>query len=341
MYLAHYGLRELPFELTPDPKFLFATPGHGEALSNLEYGLSSAKPLTVLIGEAGTGKTTMLRTAFESERCRNVRCVFVSNPLLTRDEFVNTLATRFELKPQAAHSKAVFIDHLERLLRDRRANGVITALVVDEAQRLSIELLEEIRMLANIETTRQKLLPLVLAGQPELGVRLEDPLLRQLKQRVALRCEIAPFTMNETASYIAARVRTAGGVPSRLFTREAVLMIHDFSRGIPRTINVIADNALVNGMALGKSIVDSSAVQEVARDFALRRQGTRPEDDLIVEPVKTAVSKPDVVLESVEELGRTDERSDDPNPPALTMRRRFSVFGSRGSGKTSSGVVEN
>jgi general secretion pathway protein A len=327
MYLEHYGLRELPFELTPDPKFLFATPQHGEALSELEYGLSSAKALTVLIGEAGTGKTTLLRAAFESERCRNVRCVFLNNPALTREEFVNTLATRFELKPQAARSKAVFLDHLEQLLRERRAAGEITALVVDEAQRLSIELLEEIRMLANIETTRQKLLPLVLAGQPELGVRLEEPSLRQLKQRVALRCEIKPFTMNETASYIASRVRTAGGVPSRLFTREAVLLIHEYSGGIPRTINVMADNALVTGMAVGSAIVGSGVVKEVARDFALRRQGMKPEDNLTLDPITRPGAGPDVVSRPVEEIARIDERPSDPNRPSITMRRRSTVFG--------------
>ncbi len=319
MYLEHYGLRELPFELTPDPKFLFVTSRHGEALSNLEYGLTSAKSLIVLIGEAGTGKTTLLRTAVESERCSNVRCVFLNNPSLTRDEFVNTLATRFELRPEAARSKAVFIDHLERHLRETRANGVITALVVDEAQRLSFELLEEVRMLANIETARQKLLPLVLAGQPELGLRLEEPSLRQLKQRVALRCEILPFTRNETASYIASRVKLAGGVPSRLFTRDAVLLIHEYSGGIPRTINVLADNALVTGMALGDPIVGSSVVQEVARDFALRRQGTKLEH---ADPVTTTVAEPDLVLRHADTPASADER------PALTMRRRFSVFGS-------------
>lgn len=326
MYLAHYGLRELPFELTPDPKFLFATPRHGEAFSNLEYGLSSAKSLTVLLGEAGTGKTTLLRAAFESERCRNVRCVFVNNPSLTRDEFVNTLATRFELNPEAARSKAIFLDCLERLLRARRANGEITALVVDESQRLSIELLEEIRMLANIETTTQKLLPVVLAGQPELATRLEEPSLRQLKQRIALRCELAPFTIAETPGYIAARVRMAGGVPSQLFTREAVMLIHEYSGGIPRTINVIADNALVTGMALGR-VVDQRIVQEVASDFALRRQGTNPAEDLTAEPVTETVAELDLVLQpDTTELA--GQRPADRNRPAVPMGRRFSWGGS-------------
>jgi general secretion pathway protein A len=272
MYLKFYGLRDLPFELTPNPAFLFLSPRHTEALSNLEYGLYAAKAVTVLIGEAGTGKTTLLRAALKSERCRSVRCLYLNNPALTRAEFIETLARRFDLSPQAATSKAALLAELEPSLRDRRAAGEITALVIDEAQSLSIELLEEVRLLANIESATEKLLPLVLAGQPELADRLNDPTLRQLKQRVALRCELAPFSLQETAGYIATRVRAAGGEASRLFTREAVTLIHEYSRGIPRTISVMADNALVSGMALGRQPVDQSIVLEVSHDFDLQRE---------------------------------------------------------------------
>ena len=145
--------------------------------------------------------------------------------------------------------------------------------MVDEAQSLSTELLEEIRLLANIETTTEKLLPLVLVGQPELAARLEDLNLRQLKQRVALRCEITPFTLPETAEYIASRIRTAGGVVARLFTRQAVMVIHEHSRGIPRTISVMCDNALVSGFALGRQPVDREILLEVSRDFHLHGNG--------------------------------------------------------------------
>jgi type II secretory pathway predicted ATPase ExeA len=276
MYERFYGLRELPFELTPNPKFMFLPPQHREALSNLHYGLSSAKAITVLIGEAGTGKTTLLRAALESEQCRNVRCVYLDNPTLTLPEFVTMLALRFELSSRAARSKALFLEELERVLRERRAAGEITALVVDEAQSLSFELLEELRLLANIETATQKLLPLVLAGQPALRARLNEPELRQLKQRVALRCEIAPLDLSQTAAYIATRVSIAGGEASRLFTREAVALIHDYSGGIPRTISVICDNALANGMALGRQPVDQSIVLEVGRDFGVDSQGDFP-----------------------------------------------------------------
>jgi general secretion pathway protein A len=288
MYQRFYGLRELPFELTPNPRFLFLPPRHREALSNLQYGLSSAKAITVLIGEAGTGKTTLLKAALESEPCRQVQAVYLSNPALTPQDFVRLVAIRFDLSPQARKSKAVFLEEAERLLRERRANGTITALVVDEAQSVSIELLEELRLLANIETASEKLLPLVLAGQPELHARLNDSALRQLKQRVALRCEIGPFDLSETAAYIASRVTEAGGEASALFSREAVALIHQYSGGIPRTISVLCDNALVNGMALGRKPVDRSIVVEVGRDFCVSSPDAdaagRPSPDTNPEP---------------------------------------------------------
>jgi general secretion pathway protein A len=269
MYQRFYGFQELPFDLTPNPKYLFFTKPHREALSNLQYGLFSAKSITLLIGEAGTGKTTLLRAALDSDRCRDVTCVYLNNPALTRDEFVELLADRFELGPRASESKTVMLAELERVLIERRARGHITALVVDEAQCLSSELLEEIRLLANSETTTEKLLPLVLAGQPELRDRLNEPGLRQLKQRVALRCEIAPFRLEETAAYLTARIRIAGGEAANVFTRDAVVLIHEQSRGIPRTINVICDNALLTGMAIGRRLVDAEIVREVVRDFDL------------------------------------------------------------------------
>jgi type II secretory pathway predicted ATPase ExeA len=284
MYQRFYGLRELPFELTANPKYLFFSPGHREALSNLEYGLSTAKAVTVLIGEAGTGKTTLLRAALQSDQCRSVRCVYLNNPALTRDEFVEMLANRFNLGSDAARSKTILLDQLEHLLRERRSRGEITALVIDEAQSLSFELLEEVRLLANIETPSEKLLPLVLSGQPELADRLNDSALRQLKQRITLRCEILPLDLSQTAAYIATRIKAAGGEASKLFTREAVVLIHEFSKGIPRTISVMCDNALLGGMALGRQPVDREIVNEVCRDFDLRsgnetpalRKGTEP-----------------------------------------------------------------
>jgi general secretion pathway protein A len=271
MYQRYYGLRELPFELTSNPRFLFFTPRHREALSTLEYGLSAAKAVTVLIGEAGTGKTTLLRAALESEGCRNVTCVYLHNPALTRAEFIEALSRALNLSAGAAESKATLLQELETVLRERRAAGQIVALVVDEAQSVSYELLEEVRLLGNIETATEKLLPLVLAGQPEFATRLNERQLRQLKQRVALRCEITPLVLQETASYIASRLRAAGGDAARLFTREAVVLIHEYSHGTPRTVSVICDNALVTAMALDRHRVDRQIVLEVCADFDLAR----------------------------------------------------------------------
>jgi general secretion pathway protein A len=284
MYQSFYGLREPPFELTSNPEFLFYTGQHREALSNLEYGLMSAKAITVLIGEAGTGKTTLLRAALESERCRAVSAIFVHNPTLTRVEFVEMIASQFQLGSNAEQSKTSLLNALEPLLRARRTRGQQTVLVVDEAQSLSDELLEEIRLLANIETETEKLLPVVLAGQPELAARLNEPGLRQLKQRIALRCEIGPLSLEETAAYIASRVRKAGGDTTRLFTREAVKLIHHCSGGIPRTVNVMCENALISGFALGKRPVDRETVLEVCRDFDMPAGDDEPAPEVREKP---------------------------------------------------------
>jgi type II secretory pathway predicted ATPase ExeA len=269
MYQRFYHLEEMPFELTPDPKYLYLSRQHREALSNLEYGLLAGRGITVLLGEAGTGKTTLLHAMLASHRCRNVNCVFISNPALTRAEFYEMLAQRFSLGGRAGRSKAVLLTELEALLRERRISGFQTALVIDEAQSLSAELLEEIRLLANTETSTQKLLPLVLVGQPELRDRLNTPRLRQLKQRITLRCEITRFTLAETSDYIGSRVRIAGGDATALFTRDAVSLIHERSRGIPRTISVLCDNALLTGCGLGLQPVTRAVVLEVASDFDL------------------------------------------------------------------------
>jgi len=326
MYQAFYGLRELPFELTPNPKYLYLTPSHREALSTLQYGLTAPKAVTVLIGEAGTGKTTLLTTALESEACRHVKCVYLNNPALTRPEFIEILAGRFNLTAQAARSKAALLGELETVLHKRRAMGETTALVIDEAQSLSSEILEEIRLLANIETPTEKLLPLVLAGQPELATRLEDPNLRQLKQRVALRCEIKPFDLSETATYIMARIRTAGGEPSRLFTRQAVAVIHEYSRGIPRTISVMCDNALVTGFAMGRQPVDRAILLEVSKDFRLGDGGFEP---AAVEPIGSR-ARPDTGTEirSVPVDSVTDAAAGE-GSQLSALKKRIALFGGK------------
>jgi general secretion pathway protein A len=269
MYEKFYGLRERPFDLTPNPKYLYLTGSHREALSNIQYGITGRKGITLLIGEAGTGKTTLVRAALEAVVGPYIRCVYVNNPVLTREEFYEFLAPKFGLSERASASKARFLSELEDAVIGRHRAGGVTALVIDEAQSLPHELLEEVRLLANFETATEKLLPVVLTGQPELAARLEHEALRQLKQRVALRCDLAALDIRETAAYISGRVAIAGGDSTQMFTREAVQTIYERSRGIPRTISVICDNALLTGFASGMKPVGSNLVLEVCRDFRL------------------------------------------------------------------------
>jgi general secretion pathway protein A len=267
MYQDFFGLRELPFELTTDTRFLFLPPKYREAMSVLRYGVMARKGLTVLTGDAGLGKTTLIRAAFEVDLKAGARLVAVSNPALTRSEFFECVGDGFKLSAAARESKTVLLRELEGRLAGMRANRVATALILDEAQSLPSELLEEIRLLSNMEMSGQKLLPIVLVGQPELAMRLNDPALRQFKQRVALRCHLASFTLLETTTYIATRLRAAGGNGAVLFTREAIALVHQRSRGIPRTINVICDNALVTGFAAEQRLIEVRIVREVCRDF--------------------------------------------------------------------------
>jgi general secretion pathway protein A len=312
MYERFYGFREAPFELTSNPRFLFFTAQHREVLCNLEYGLSTAKPVTVLIGDAGTGKSTLLRAALDSEVCGRVMCLFIDNPTLTRAEFFETLASRLEFGVESQRSKAAFLAALEPMLRSRQAEGQITALVIDEAQALPDEILEEIRLLANMESPAGKLLPVLLAGQTELASRLNEPRLRQLKQRIALRCELRPLGLQDTAAYIASRIKIAGGDPANIFTREAVKLIYEYSRGLPRTISVMCDNALMSGFALDRQ-VDGDIVREVCRDFDLGTSGalaaSRPSHLALVSPDgETAAADAVPLSADTSRKGRSTER---------------------------------
>ena len=273
MYEAYFGLDERPFELTPNPRFLYMTAPHREALTTLEYGLSGRTGIAVLIGEAGTGKTTLVHAALHSQNTRQSLAVYLNNPSLTRDEFVEFLAAGFGLSADAARSKTRCLYELTEVLAKRHQARHMSALVIDEAQCLPDVLLEEIRLLANIESASEKLLSIILAGQPEFADRLNQSSLRQLKQRVGLRCALRPLRHDETTAYITARIGVAGGKTERIFTREAIDTVHECAGGIPRTISVICDNALVTAFALDRRPVDTDVVLEVCRDFDFMPEG--------------------------------------------------------------------
>ena len=339
MYRDFFGLRERPFDLTPNPRYLVLLDAHREALSNLTYGIAARKGVTLLIGEAGTGKTTLIRTALERQPERS-HAVHIQNPALTRAEFVEMLAARFGLDAEARRSKAAMLLQLEAILHERNRRGESTVLIIDEAQSVPLELLEEIRLLANIETPQEKLLSVVLAGQPELVPRLNDEALRQLKQRVALRCELRTLTLNESFAYVAGRIRSAGGTGATLFTREAVALLHERSRGIPRTISVLADNALLSGFALGVKPVTAAVIQEVCRDFdiggATPPASVEPEDKPAVAPTPTpaAAPAPDrahvLTFEKPHPQSAADDPADDETGALFggmyPKRRRFLFF---------------
>jgi general secretion pathway protein A len=354
MYEAFYGLRERPFDLTANPRFLFLTAGHREALSNLHYGLSSRTGITLLVGEAGAGKTTIIRAAIAHLRSPSSRIAYVSNPTLTRPEFFELLAGAFGLSPEAAASKPRFLDELLRRAMERDQEGGLTALVVDEAQSLPHELLEEIRLLSNLETSTTKLVPIVLAGQPELAERLNDTSLRQLKQRIGLRCTLPPLGLRETAAYIGKRIRIAGGEGALVFTREAVETIYDRSGGIPRIISVLCDNALVTGFALGRKPVGADVVAEVGHDFDFTPAASPPSDgpeapagERLAFRVVSAVDPDQDQPAADARLTAPHEAAPEPDSEdgaasavaapsardyfsAFTKRRRFFFFGMRG-----------
>jgi general secretion pathway protein A len=321
MYEGFYGLRERPFDLTPNPRFLLLTGKHREAISNLQYGLRSGRGLTLLVGEAGTGKTTVVRAVLEDFQRDGARIAYLNNPTLTRAEFYEFMAGAFELTPQAAASKVTFLRELQQTLIAHRTAGVLTALVIDEVQAMPDELLEEVRLLANLETSTEKLLPMVLSGQPELADRLNKQSLRQLKQRVSLRCELAALDQRETGEYIAGRLRIAGGNSVLVFTRQAVELIFQHSSGIPRLISVICDNALISGFAADRRPVDREIVADVCRDFDLGQHAG-------AKTVSPNVSAP---------ASSKQEKSPAEKPPAeradgqglfehFNVRRRFSLF---------------
>ncbi len=260
MYKQFYGLRDIPFSLAPDPKYLFRTESLLEVFANLQYGIENGKGIVVVTGEVGTGKTTTLRSMLQSLD-RSVLAAYIFNPILSTAEFFDLLAGEFRMQPQ--QSKAVMLRLLGNVLMSRHSQGLRTVLVVDEAHLLPHHLLEEIRLLSNFETNREKLLQVILCGQPELHELLGQPELRQLKQRVSLKCSIKTLTPHETGEYIRWRLRIAGCTNENLFEPEAIKMVHRFSSGIPRIINNICDNAMLTGFSEGSSRITNAIINDI------------------------------------------------------------------------------
>lgn len=260
MYEKFYGLRDIPFSLAPDPKYLFRTDSLLEVFANLQYGIENGKGIVVVTGEVGTGKTTILRSMLQSLD-RSVLAAYIFNPILSTADFFDLLAGEFRMRPQ--QSKASMLRLLGNVLVSRHSQGLRTVLVVDEAHLLPRHLLEEIRLLLNFETNREKLLQVILCGQPELHELLSQPELRQLKQRVSLKCSIKTLTPHETGEYIRWRLRIAGCANENLFEPDAVRLAHRFSGGIPRIINNICDNALLTGFSEGSKRITAEIVNDV------------------------------------------------------------------------------
>jgi general secretion pathway protein A len=267
MYKEFYNLKQDPFCLTPDPQFVYLTAQHREALSGLVYSVMSRPGLTLLIGEAGTGKTTLLytlRMLLEKRRYCVVLCV---NPTLEPNEFYDFLLAKIAGKTSPQKSRQLMV--LEETLLKNHAEGQPSILMIDEAHRLPLGLLEEIRLLLNLETPREKLLEIILAGQQELTEVFRRPDLRQLKQRVSYVCKLKPLNFSELRQYIHHRMRCAGRTEPPPFAEEALRAIYQYTNGIPRLVNTLCDNSLQIGYALQSSRIALSIVEEAANDLDL------------------------------------------------------------------------
>lgn len=269
MYKSFYNLQRNPFEITPDPSFLFPTTRHNEALASLYYGVTAHRGFVVLTGEVGTGKTLILRSLLGLLQRRDIAFALIFNPTLTPLEFLRYIAGDFGLQV-GGKAKDEIIQVLNGFLLQRHQKGLTTILVVDEAHHLSSEILEEIRLLSNLETSQRKLLQIVLAGQPELDLKLDSHDLRQLKQRIALRCHLDPLTMHETKEYMSRRLKIAGAPGAcEIFSGPAIESVFRHSRGIPRLVNTICENALLSGYAKHALTITSEIIEAVARDLRL------------------------------------------------------------------------
>jgi general secretion pathway protein A len=273
MYKAYFHLTRNPFDLTPDPNCFVPTPKHNEALAALYYGVRRHKGFVVVTGEVGTGKTLLLRCLLRLlENSKDIAYAYLFNSRLTPNDFLQYVLSDFGL-PASGKNKCDMLIDLSKFLLSRGSQQMTTVLIVDEAHDLSADTLEELRLLSNLETTDDKLLQIVLVGQPELDKKLDSNDLRQLKQRIALRAQLGALTQQQTQEYIEQRLRIAGaeqnGNGTNLFSPEAVAAVHEYSRGFPRLINTICENALIGAYARQARTVTPDIVEDVANEFRL------------------------------------------------------------------------
>ena len=271
MYESFFNLKRSPFEITPDPAFLFPTKRHNEALAALYYGVRWRKGFVVLTGQVGTGKTLLLRCLLQLlKQSKDVSYAYLFNSRLSPTEFLQYIVSDFGL-PSTGKNKAELLFDLCNFVVSRGLNKLTTVLIVDEAHHLSIEALEEVRLLTNLETAEHKLLQIVLVGQPELDEKLDSVKLTQLKQRIAIRSHLEPLSLDETKGYIEKRLQLATGdlKPQQIFPMPTLSSVYRHSRGIPRLINTICENALVSAYAKQMRTVPADIVDEIAKDFRL------------------------------------------------------------------------
>jgi general secretion pathway protein A len=275
MYNAFFGFDVEPFRVNPDPRFLYFSESHREALSTLLYAVHQRKGFIVLTGEVGTGKTTILNALLQ-KLDPGVQCAYLFNTYLTMDDFLIYLFEELDLERTIPFRKSEMLHRLNHYLINRLREGKQTLLMIDEAQNLSLDLMEEVRMLSNLETPQSKLLQIMLVGQPELDRKLRRPEIRQLAQRVELRHTIEPLNVDETLEYVRERLLIAGHENGEIFTSSALRAIYRYSTGIPRVINVLCDSALLFGYVHKSQKISAQMIQEAAQEIGLEPGGTLP-----------------------------------------------------------------
>lgn len=268
MYKTFFGLKENPFNVNPDPRYLYLTKQMEEALTGLMYGIQTRKGFITLTGEVGTGKTTLVNRLLHWLHERRTRTAFLFNSRMNSTHLFDFILSEFEISCELK-TKSQQLMKFNHWLLERYRAGETAVLIVDEAQNLSYPVLEEIRMLTNLETSTDKLLQIVLSGQPELEEKLKQPQLRQLRQRIMLRCLTSPLTKEQTGEYIAERLRIAGASGEPIFSLKAVETVHLYSLGVPRVVNLLCEHSLVNAYAEQQRPIEAKIVEDVAREFQL------------------------------------------------------------------------